>query len=77
MSIIEKLYYDMPDLVDKYVDMPDVLDAREKLEKTMGNELMRKYEDGITELSAASEKQGFLYGFGLAVDLLMSGKAVG
>lgn len=76
MSNIEKLYYNLHLLDEYYMDLPEVKEAGNKLEKAMGDELYRKYEDEICNCKAENEKQGFIFGFQYAVSLLTGGKEV-
>lgn len=76
MNNLEKLYYNLHLLDEYYKDLPEVKEARNKLEKAMGDELYAKYEYEICNCIAENEKQGFIFGFQYAVSLLTNGKAV-
>ena len=73
MSDLEKLYYNMCNLVDDYTDTDEVREARDNVENALGKEAYIKYEDEICALLSVTEKQGFICGFQYAVSLLTSG----
>lgn len=75
MGNIEKLYYNLC-LMNEHADMPETIEAGDRLEGAMGEELYCKYEDEIIDCTAANEKQGFIFGFQYTVSLLINGEAV-
>ncbi|MCM1256502.1 MAG: hypothetical protein NC307_01455 [Roseburia sp.] len=76
MTNLEKLYYNLHNLMDKTRDSEEVRKASNNVENALGDELFAKYEDEITDYASASQKQGFITGFKYAVSLMTSGKEV-
>lgn len=76
MNNLEKLYYNMDRLSDKYGDMKETKEAQDAMENAIGKEVLEKAEGAIYRCMSANEKQGFIYGFQYAVSLLMSGMEV-
>ncbi|RKI35612.1 hypothetical protein D7V86_26475 [bacterium D16-51] len=72
MSEIEKLYLNMDEKV--LVDLPETREASDRLYEEVGDDFIAEHEDTLIELTAANEKQGFIYGFQYAVRLLMEGR---
>lgn len=57
-------------------DSKEVSDAREKLEKCLGENYTKEAEDAAGSLEYFSCEQGFIEGFRYAAALLADGKAV-
>ena len=73
MTAIEKVYYNMDKLYDNFVDLPETLEVRAEFERNVEElipaEKKMYFNDSLMALTAANEKQGFLYGFQYAVSL--------
>lgn len=55
MSYLEKLYYNMDKLSDKYGDMEETKEAQDTMEKAIGAEVCEKAEDEICRCMSANE----------------------
>lgn len=75
MNYLEKLYYNMDKLSDKYGDMEETKEAQDIMEKAIGAEVCEKAEDEICCCMSANEKQGFIHGFQYAVSLLTNAQS--
>ncbi len=84
INAVDKLYNYLSGLVD-YVDLPETEEARKKLKAyLMGNILSSDDEEAhkqwlgldkeVADYGIEYERQGFIYGFGYAVDLLVGGE---
>lgn len=67
MREVEKLYYKVE---GNYPNFEETTQADGKLEEALGKDMYYNVENYIHELTSASEKQGFVYGFKYAVSLL-------
>lgn len=70
MNYLEKLYYNMDKLSNKWGDMEETKDAQYAMERAIGAKVYEKAETEINCCLSANEKQGFIQGFQYAVSLL-------
>ena len=79
---IEKIYYNFEKLCDDYVELPETEKAKKEFWEYLyihnlignaGSSHKLPLDELINEISAANEKQGFIYGFSYAVKLMKEG----
>lgn len=71
--MIEKLYIAQDDLIGVQENSPEIKRLSDELDRILGEKYI-DCEDTITDYGIAMEKQGFIKGFNMAKELLLSGR---
>lgn len=73
---IEKIYCNLERLIDDYADLPEALEAHNKAmsfleQHKMPEKIRLDVDDLLCNIACQNEKQGFIYGFRYAIQLLI------
>ena len=78
IKTVNRLFENLDRLMDNYVDLPGTKDAEERFWNYVDSNIMTseenservEFENVLYDVGSFREKQGFLYGFNLAMDLM-------
>lgn len=78
MKMIDRIFENLEKLMDNYVDLPETREAEERFWEYVDSNILLnaenyekiEFENVLYDFGSFREKQGFLYGFNLAMDLM-------
>lgn len=80
-NTINRIFANLDKLIDGYTDLPDTIEAEDRFWEYVNANCMKdadsngkvKLENVLYGMASCKEKQGFLYGFNFAMDLMGRG----
>lgn len=75
MTTLEKIYYNLDELMDNCKDLQDTKKALESISKFYKDQTS-DLESCVSDYGSTCQKQGFIYGFRFAISLIFNEKIV-